>query len=318
MYLILSGELLIIKGNKQIATLGPGQYLGEMSLIESKARSASAKATQDTLLLEINETQFNKYLASEPQALLSMMRTLSSRIRNDLENTVKEMRKLSIFTHDIKNNLTPLGLAEMGLEEVIKKLKGTETDHQTREGLEDVEEAFEVITNVKDNMMTMLEASLNQIKKNKVEYIKTETEIIPVIEDTIQGLSCHKNVTGKNISVECGGEIPKVVCNPLDIKRVLQNLLINAGCVTEDGGGIRVVLEIKEGSLLISVIDTGGGIPKEIQPFLLKESLTTKEDGNGLGLLSCKAIVEDHHHGKFWFDTAVGQGTAFRFTLPLS
>jgi CRP/FNR family transcriptional regulator, cyclic AMP receptor protein len=63
MYLILEGELEIFKGPKQIAILGPGQYLGEMSLIESKARSASARAQQATLLMEINEEHFHTYLA---------------------------------------------------------------------------------------------------------------------------------------------------------------------------------------------------------------------------------------------------------------
>lgn len=83
MYLILEGELDIYKGPKQIAVLEAGQYLGEMSLIESKARSASARAQKETLLMEINEEHFHTYLASEPQALLSIMRTLSSRVRGD-------------------------------------------------------------------------------------------------------------------------------------------------------------------------------------------------------------------------------------------
>ncbi|MZH06173.1 MAG: cyclic nucleotide-binding domain-containing protein [Nitrospinae bacterium] len=113
MYLILEGELDIYKGPKQIAVLEAGQYLGEMSLIESKARSASARAQKETLLMEINEEHFHTYLASEPQALLSIMRTLSSRVRGDLDTMMKDMRKLSIFTHDIRNFLSTLGLAEL-------------------------------------------------------------------------------------------------------------------------------------------------------------------------------------------------------------
>ena len=109
MYLILEGELEVFKGPKQIAILGPVQYLGEMSLIESKARSASARAQQTTLLIEINEEHFHTYLASEPQVLLSIMRTLSSRLRNDLETMMKDLRQLSIFTHDIHNFLSTLG-----------------------------------------------------------------------------------------------------------------------------------------------------------------------------------------------------------------
>ncbi|QPJ66507.1 MAG: cyclic nucleotide-binding domain-containing protein [Candidatus Nitrohelix vancouverensis] len=316
MYLILSGELVIIKGNKQIATLGPGFYLGEMSLIESKPRSASAKATQKTDLLEISEEHFNEYLASEPKALLSMMRTLSSRIRNDLDNAVKEMQKLSIFTHDIKNNMTPLGIAELGLEDLIEFLEGQNGQH-SRKGLDEAKECFEVITAVREGVMSMLEASLNQVKKIKAPYVKEDSDLIEVIRDTVQGISCHKNLRGKTIHTD--GELNELRCkiNALDIKRVLQNLIINAGCVTEDNGEIRIAIGKKDNEIQVSIIDQGGGIPEEIQPFLLKESLTTKKDGNGLGLLSCKNIVQDSHQGKFWYDTEIGKGTVFHFTLPI-
>ena len=49
--------------------------------------------------------------------------------------------------------------------------------------------------------------------------------------------------------------------------------------------------------------DRGAGIPDEVKPYLFKEVLTTKDDGNGLGLLSCKSIVKEHHNGKLWYET---------------
>jgi len=318
MYLILSGELIVSKGNKQIASLGAGQYLGEMSLIESKPRSASVKAIRDSVLLEIDETQFNQFLASEPKALLAMMRTLSGRIRNDLDKAVDEMQKLSIFAHDVRNNMTPLGLAEIVLMELFDKLKGTEPNQMIRDGLEEAEECYDVVTSVRDTVMAMLDASLNQVKKIKAPYIKRSENLENLVSDTVQGLGCHKNLMGKTIDIDAPAVLPHPACYAIDIKRVLQNLIINAGCVTEDSGSIRVSLREKDDTLEISVIDRGGGIPKEIRPFLLKESLTTKKDGNGLGLLSCKYIIEDLHQGRFWYDTELGKGTSFRFTLPLN
>ena len=168
MYLILEGELEVFKGPKQIAVLGPGNYLGEMSLIESKARSASARAEQSTLLMEINEEHFHTYLASEPQALLDIMRTLSGRVRNDLETMIKDIRQLSIFTHDIRNYLSTLGLAEMTLEDTIELLDGTDPGHKKRDGLEDMEKCQEVVQKVRINLMELLDSSLNHVKKIKI------------------------------------------------------------------------------------------------------------------------------------------------------
>ena len=171
MYLILEGELDIYKGPKQIAVMEAGQYLGEMSLIESKARSASARAQKETLLMEINEEHFHTYLASEPQALLSIMRTLSSRVRGDLDTMMKDMRKLSIFTHDIRNFLSTLGLAELIIEDSVEMFVGTQPSHKKREGLENMQKCQNVVETVRTNLMDLLDSSLNHIKKIKTEYV---------------------------------------------------------------------------------------------------------------------------------------------------
>ena len=61
--------------------------------------------------------------------------------------------------------------------------------------------------------------------------------------------------------------------------------------------------------------DYGCGIPEEVQGYLFKDSLTTKSDGNNLGLLSCKGIIKENHQGKLWFETELGKGTTFDFTI---
>jgi hypothetical protein len=86
--------------------------------------------------MEINEEHFHTYLASEPKALLSIMRTLSSRVRGDLDTMMKDMRKLSIFTHDIRNFLSTLGLAELFIEDSVELYEGSEPGHKRREGLD--------------------------------------------------------------------------------------------------------------------------------------------------------------------------------------
>ena len=316
MYMILSGEMMVYKGVKQISTLNPGQYLGEMSLLESKPRSASARAVTDALLMEIEEEEFNDYLAREPKALISMIRTLSSRIRNDLKVMADDLQKVNIFTHDIKNCLTPLGLVEMYIEDLIDTFLGSREGQQKRKGLPDLEKSFEIMTIVRQNLTTMVNHSLSHARKIKVEYHKKRAGILELIAETIEQISCHKYLKGKRVEMKPLNEIPTGYFNYLDIKRVLQNTIINAGYVTEDHGCIKVFVKDEASQTRISVVDHGCGIPEKIQPLLLKESLTTKKDGNGLGLLSCRDIIEEHHQGKFWFESEVGKGTAFHFTIP--
>ena len=316
MYLILEGELEVFKGPKQIAILGPGQYLGEMSLIESKARSASARAQENALLMEINEEHFHTYLASEPQALLSIMRPLSSRVRSDLETMMKDLRKLSIFTHDIRNFLSTLGLAELTIEDSIEMFQGTDPKHAKRDGLEDMEQCQHVVETVRTNLMELLDSSLNHIKKIKTEYVKSKHPILPVIKETVAGLTTHQQLQNKTINILPEGDSLDAVFNPLDIQRVLQNLIINAGYVTEEDGKVDVRVIRDNGFLQVSITDKGSGIPEDVQGYLFKDTLTTKKDGNGLGLLSCKGIIEENHQGKLWFETESGKGTTFHFTLP--
>ncbi len=76
MYVILSGKMLIFSKRKKIAVLGQGEYFGEMSLIEEKSRSASARAIGNVLMMEIPGDIFSKFIFSNSNALFQMMKVL--------------------------------------------------------------------------------------------------------------------------------------------------------------------------------------------------------------------------------------------------
>lgn len=81
MYIVLDGEILIHHGEKTLTSMLPGTFFGEMSLIESCPRTAGARALIPSLLLEISDTQFQEYFATQPQALMAIMKTMSARSR---------------------------------------------------------------------------------------------------------------------------------------------------------------------------------------------------------------------------------------------
>lgn len=85
MYVILSGEISIFKGDTLLAKRGAGHYFGEMALIESERRSATVKANEETLLVEINKEHFFSHFTPHSQVLLTLLKTLSKRTRSDLK-----------------------------------------------------------------------------------------------------------------------------------------------------------------------------------------------------------------------------------------
>lgn len=317
-YVILSGKLLVYKGKKNISELGQGEYVGEMPLIDQQSRSASVKAVEDTLLMEIDEDLFKKSILPNSSALLAMMRVFANRMRDDLTQMESEMRKLSNFTHDMQNCLVPLGTAEIVLEVALEIMCGTKPYHKKREGWDKIQKGSNTLMAVKNNLMTLIDQSLACIRKTKSEYIKSSFDLVSLVEETAEEISCHKKLKGKILNVIKPKAEVRANLNYLDIKRVLQNLIINAGYATQKGQKITISIKQLSDRVEVHIEDEGEGIPEDIQPLLLNENITTKPDGNGFGLMSCKEIIEKHHKGKIGFQSEVNKGTNFYFTLPYS
>lgn len=121
-------------------------------------------------------------------------------------------------------------------------------------------------------------------------------------------------------------ELPLVQCDRGDMNQVFLNLLINAAhaikdCSQNDGKkGLITVRTKQDGDhVVISIGDTGCGIPENIHDKIFEPFFTTKEVGRGTGqgLAIARNIVVDRHGGSLTFDTAVGRGTTFHIRLPI-
>ena len=102
--------------------------------------------------------------------------------------------------------------------------------------------------------------------------------------------------------------------------RVIKNLLENAFRHTPRGGTIELGHRLEDKILVISVKDTGPGIPKEKQQLIFERGAQASEGVKGkagLGLYNAKKVVEAHN-GKLWVESQLGQGSTFFFTLPLA
>jgi diguanylate cyclase (GGDEF)-like protein len=127
LYMLLSGAVEVSKQGKRIAEGNPGEYFGEMALIERKERSATLCAVGAAVVMEIPEEQFLRYIAKNPQALLALLRTLSDRSRHDLDTLAEEHRKLQRYAQDVEDANQELNQIKRQLEENNRKLERLST-----------------------------------------------------------------------------------------------------------------------------------------------------------------------------------------------
>ena len=94
MFIVLDGKLEVYKQHKHIAFREVGDFFGEMSLLESKPRSASVRAVTDSVLLEIDKETFSNYIGSNTKVIWDILKTLSQRNRADLDVTDSGYKEL--------------------------------------------------------------------------------------------------------------------------------------------------------------------------------------------------------------------------------
>ncbi len=115
--------------------------------------------------------------------------------------------------------------------------------------------------------------------------------------------------------------LPPVTCFIAELGQVFLNLIVNAAHAMEgqQRGKLIVSSEIDGDDVVISIGDTGGGIPSEIQQRIFDPFFTTKEVGRGTGqgLSIARAIIVDRHHGSLSFNSVADRGTTFVIRIPI-
>jgi signal transduction histidine kinase len=140
-----------------------------------------------------------------------------------------------------------------------------------------------------------------------------------VVNEAVDTLHTQAEASGLTLLAETGAGPLLIAFDPARILQVLTNLISNAMKFTPANGSIVVRLEHVENDVLFTVQDSGMGIPPEhLETIFLRFSQVEKNDrrGLGLGLFVSKCIVQGHG-GRIWAESEPGQGTTFRFTLPI-
>jgi signal transduction histidine kinase len=144
-----------------------------------------------------------------------------------------------------------------------------------------------------------------------------------LVSDSLGSLTPRAAAKGLTVSGWVDPQVGLVWMAPLQVGRILHNLLDNALRHTPEGGTIAVRAAPEDGAVVISVQDSGEGISAEDLPQVFErfyrgeQSRSRSAGGSGLGLAIAKGLVEAHG-GEIWVDSRPGSGACFRFSLPLA
>jgi signal transduction histidine kinase len=145
------------------------------------------------------------------------------------------------------------------------------------------------------------------------------SQLIESCLETAQRRAVEKDL---RVSVDMPQALPDIAGDRRRLAEVLQNLLDNAIQYTLPGGKIIVSAETGEDEIILTVSDTGIGIPKADQSRIFERfyrvdvARSREAGGTGLGLAIAKHLVEVHG-GRLWVESEIGQGSQFHFSVPL-
>jgi two-component system phosphate regulon sensor histidine kinase PhoR len=233
---------------------------------------------------------------------------------------ITELRKLERVRRDFVANVshelrTPL-TAIQGFAETL--LAGAIDDPQNRTRfLEIILEHSRRLARLTDDLL--------MLSKMDAERLELEIRRLPVpqiIQSCLETAQRRASEKDLRISLNMPQGLPDIAGDRRRLAEVLQNLLDNAIQYTLPGGQILVSAEKGEGEVILTVSDTGIGIPKADQPRIFERfyrvdvARSREAGGTGLGLAIAKHLV-DVHGGRLWVDSEVGQGSQFHFSVPL-
>ena len=209
--------------------------------------------------------------------------------------------------HDLRNPLQAIiNNVYIIKSKFLDKLPKKARSILEREGLEEILKRIENEINY-----------MNKIVRDLQDYSKPITpkygriRLTQMIERILsQVVPPEKIVVRKNIYVE------EIVCDEMLLERVLYNIILNAVQAMPEGGTLTITGEKSDGNIILSVEDTGVGIPENILPKLFTPFFTTKAKGQGLGLAICKRFIEVLN-GKIDVASEVGKGSKFTIAIPL-
>ncbi|MBM3904477.1 MAG: HAMP domain-containing histidine kinase [Thaumarchaeota archaeon] len=201
----------------------------------------------------------------------------------------------SKMVHDIKNPLTVIK-AQVDL---LKLRYSKEEDSTLLNSLGRMEQAVNGITNHINDILNFIRETPSTFENNSILKILNESVIYANKPD--------------NVSINLPTNDVVASCDATKLQRVFTNIIVNSIQALEKGGTITIQISEQNNNAIIQISDSGPGIPSDVLPKVFEPLFTTKKEGTGLGLPTCKKIIEEEHAGSI---AVKNDPTTFTITVP--
>ncbi|MFB0567952.1 MAG: PAS domain S-box protein, partial [Candidatus Bathyarchaeia archaeon] len=246
-----------------------------------------------------------KKLQEYAEHLEEMVEKRTRELRESQERLLKAERLAAIgelatmVGHDLRNPLAAIQNACY----YVKTKFGASKDEKLRKMFEVVEKEINHANKIVKDLL-----DFSKVKKPELKRV----DIISSIRDALTQLKFPENV---KITTKFS-EVPAIEADPDQLRRIFQNIALNAMQAMSDGGKLTVSTRKNGDFVEAAFTDTGVGIPEENMNKLFTPLFTTKAQGVGLGLAICKNLVESHN-GRIEARSKVGEGSTFAVKLPI-
>ena len=245
------------------------------------------------------------------QGILIFIQDISKEEKVRIRTQQLERRALvgqmnAIFAHEIRN---PINNITSGIQLLDRTLP---EDFQYRDVLKGINDDCDRLTHIVDTVLTFSKSQ---------SYHRTPIELAPLIEKILNRWTPRMKRTGVSHVLKAEPNVPRILGDPRALGQVFNNLISNAVRAMEETGGGVLSVRVKSfqkasgaRGVQVDVLDTGPGIPAEVQDHIFEPFFTTKPDGTGLGLSITKQIIT-MHEGTIKL-VPLPEGTSFQIVLP--
>ena len=184
----------------------------------------------------------------------------------------------------------------------------------------DLDEVHSAVTRIGRDAQRAAEI-LNRIRSQfeKGSVNQETVDISEIVRGTLALLRSEAMRHNISIRIKLAADLPRIVGDRVQLQQVAMNLIVNSIEAMKDVDGLRELVIKSQGAeneqVIVSVIDTGIGLPPQLAQEIFNPFFTTKPHGTGMGLRISRSIIESHG-GRLWAVGSPGRGATFQFTLP--
>jgi signal transduction histidine kinase len=310
-------------------------YSGISENLSLKTRSLIAVPliAQDRVIgvLEVVNQQYDDEFDSEDVATLLLFASQAAiaiqnaRLLGERQASLTELRKLeqrksqfiALVSHELRTPLNLITGYAMLLRNSLEQIDPP-TNLEAMERLEQLEQATGRLVAMVNNITSMY-----NLETGRTQLLLGKRDVTEIVDKVLKDHREWALTKGLIMTFEPAYRPLYVICDAIEVNRILDNLISNAIKFTPEGGRITISAAQPEGQdvVQVAISDTGPGIdPIQMEAIFerfsqLDNHLSRTQGGMGLGLPLAQALVQKHG-GELWVKTALGHGSTFFFTLP--